>query len=175
MLPCSLQKWWKLVEDLSRENDACRVYWQAGNAQSLGRPCIAGVTKIIRSTGSVEDALGIGTRTNAVGRPFLVCDQIAPQKLRETFDPTPRHVDNKSVGNPENRFRRHFERNDEHDRRSRSERSQNVPHAGISSHVIVAGAPAEHEVPCARKLWLQSGQWTTYRNPSSVCQPPEMT
>ncbi len=72
MLPCSLQKWWKLVEDLSRENDACRAYGQAGNPQRLGRPCVAGVAKIVRSSGGIEDALGIETGTNAAGSPFLV-------------------------------------------------------------------------------------------------------
>jgi hypothetical protein len=72
MLPCPLQKWWKLVEDLSRENDACRAYGQAGNPQRRGRPCVAGVAKIVRSSGGIEDALGIETGTNAAGSPFLV-------------------------------------------------------------------------------------------------------
>src|SRR5262245_27175589 len=70
------QKWRKLVEDLTREHDASRGYGQAGNAQRLGRPCIAGVTKIIRSSGRVENALRIGTSTDAAGTPILVCGQI---------------------------------------------------------------------------------------------------
>src|SRR4029077_14530813 len=103
MLACSLQKWWKLVEDLSRENDACRAYGQAGNLQRLGRPCVAGVAEIVRSSGGIKDALGIGTGTNAAGSPFLVHGQIVPQKLRETFDTTRRHMDNNSVGGTEKR------------------------------------------------------------------------
>ena|SRR5215469_15832559 len=35
---------------------------------------------IIRSSGGVEDALGIGTSTDAAGTPILVCGQIVPQK-----------------------------------------------------------------------------------------------
>jgi hypothetical protein len=163
MLPCSLQKWWKLVEDLSRENDACRAYWQSGNPQRLGRPCVAGVAKIVRSSGGIKDALGIETGTNAAGSPFLVCSQIVPQQLRETFDTTRRHVDNNSVRNPEKRFRGHFEWNDEHDCRSRSDGPENVADARISSHVVIARSPAEDKVACARKFRFQSGQRTIYR------------
>src|ERR1700730_15299111 len=105
MLPCSLQSWWNLVENLSREIDACRAYRQAGNPQRLGRPCVAGAAKIVRSSGGMEDAFGIETGTNAARSSFLVCSQIVPQQLRETFDTTRRHMDNNSVRNPEKRLR----------------------------------------------------------------------
>src|ERR1700726_1712922 len=150
MLPFTLKKGWKLVEDRSRENVPCRAYRQAGNPQRLGRPCVAGVAKIVRSSGGIEDALGKETGTNAAGSPFLVCSQVVPQQLRETFDTTRRHADNNSVRNPEKRFRGHFEWNDEHDCRSRSDGPENVADAGISRHIVIARSPAEDKVACAR-------------------------
>jgi hypothetical protein len=178
MLPCSLQSWWNLVEDLSREIDACRAYWQAGNLQCLGRPCVVGAAKIVRSSGGMEDAFGIETGTNAAGNSFLVCSQIVPQQLRETFDTTRRHMDNNSVRNPEKRLRGDFEWNDELDCRSRSDGPENVADARISSHVVIARSPAEDKVACARKFRLIAANGPFIAptgNPSWVCQPPEMT
>jgi hypothetical protein len=156
------QKWWKLIEDLSRKDNTCRAHGQAGNVQSLRRPRVAGVAEIVRSSRGIEDALGIGAGTNVAGRRFIVRGQIVPQKLRQTLDAIPRHVDKNSVGSTEKGFRRDLEWNDKHDCRSRGERSQNVPYTGISSHVVIARAPAEDKVTCARKLRLQSGRRTTY-------------
>ena len=76
-----LQNRWKLVEDLTRENHARSTYRQAGNPQSLGRPCVTGMTEIVCSRGSIEDALRIGTGADAARGPFLVHRQIIPKKF----------------------------------------------------------------------------------------------
>src|SRR6266446_2334172 len=56
----------------------------------------AGMTENVRSGRGIEDALGVETGANATGRRFLVHGQMVPQKLRETLDTIPRHVDNKN-------------------------------------------------------------------------------
>ena len=63
--------------------------WTVAALQVTGLPVSAtgvvfaaqGVAKIVRSSGGIEDALGIETATNAAGSPFLVCSQIVPQQL----------------------------------------------------------------------------------------------
>src|ERR1700730_13074645 len=178
MLPCSLQSWWNLVENLSREIDACRAYWQAGNLQCLGRPCVVGAAKIVRSSGGMEDAFGIETGTNAAGSSFLVCSQIVPQQLRETFDTTRRHMDNNSVRNPEKRFRGDFEWNTSMTAGPEATARRMSPMPGISSHVVIARSSAEDKVACARKFRLIAANGPFIAptgNPSWVCQPPEMT
>ena len=120
------------------------------------------MAEIVRSSRGIEDALGIGAGTNAARRSFLVCRQIIPQKLRKTFDAIPRDVDKKNVGSTEKHCGRDLQWNNEHDRRSRNDRPQNVPDVSASSHVVIARAPAEHQVPCVRKLRLQTRQRTPY-------------
>jgi hypothetical protein len=68
----------------------------------------------------------------------------------------------KTLEAPKNNCGRDLEWNGEHDRRSRNDRPQNVPDVSVSSHVVIARAPAENQVPCARKLRLQNRQRTPY-------------
>src|SRR5215472_16123790 len=109
-----LQKRPELVEHLTREDDAGCAHGQAGNAQSLRRPGVPGVTEIVCSGRGIEDALRKGAGFNRARRPLLVGSQVVPQELRETFDARPRRRDCKSIGSTEERFRRNLERDDKH-------------------------------------------------------------
>src|SRR5439155_16742538 len=95
---------------------------------------------------------------DAAWRPFLLDGGIVPQELRQTLDALQRRMDNKDIGSTEKRFGRHLEWNEKRDCRSRSDRPQNLPDARVSSHVVIARAPAEDKVTGARKLRLQRGQ-----------------
>ena len=156
------KKRWKLVEHLTREYNPRRGHGQAGNAQRLSSPCVASMAEVIRSGGGVEDALRIRADSNTTWRPLLIRGQVVPQKLRQTSDALLRRRDRKSIGNPEDRLGRSLERYDEHDCWSRSGRPQQIRDARILSHVIVACAPAEHQVPSGWKGRLQSRQGTAY-------------
>jgi hypothetical protein len=157
-----LQNRWKLVEHLTREYNPRCGHGQAGNAQRLGSPCVASMPEVIRSGGGVEDALRVRADSNTTWRPLLIRGQVVPQKLRQTLDALLRRRDRKSIGNPEDRLGRSLERYDEHDCWSRSGRPQQIRDARILSHVIVACAPAEHQVPSGWKGRLQSRQRTAY-------------
>jgi len=157
-----LQKRPELVEHLTREDDAGCAHGQAGNAQRLSSPCVASMAEVIRSGGGVEEALRIRADSNTTWRPLLIRGQVVPQKLRQTLDALLRRRDRKSIGNPEDRLGRSLERYDEHDCWSRSGRPQQIRDARILSHVIVACAPAEHQVPSGWKGRLQSRQRTAY-------------
>src|SRR6516162_185674 len=104
--------------------------------------------------GSIEDALGIGTEADAARRPLLVHSQIVPQKLCEPLDALPWRREYKNVGSTKKGFRRNLERNDQHHRRPRSGRPQEIADARILGHVVVARSPPENQVAGARKVRL---------------------
>jgi hypothetical protein len=72
-----LKKQWKLVEQLTREDNAGRTHGSASSAQRLRSPRVAGMTEIVRSGGGVEDALRVGAGSNTVWRPLLIRDSSA--------------------------------------------------------------------------------------------------
>ena len=84
-----LQKRWKLVEHLTREDDALCAHRRASNAQSLGSPGVAGMTEVVGSGRGMEDALRKGAGRNTAWKFFLIDGQIVPQKLRQTSDAPP--------------------------------------------------------------------------------------
>jgi UvrD-like helicase C-terminal domain len=106
-----LQERSNLIKDLACEHNTCRAHGQAGNLQTLGCPCIAGMTEIVRSRRGIEDALRKGACANATWGPFFVHRQIVPQMLRETYEAIGRHVYDDNIGTAEKHFGRHLEGN----------------------------------------------------------------
>src|SRR6516164_10710969 len=94
--------------------------------------------------GGIKDALRVGTGADPPRRPILVHGQIIPQKIRETLDSSLWRRESKHIGSTEKRLRRNLDRNDEHERRTGSERSQQVADARILGHVIVMRPPTEN-------------------------------
>jgi len=120
------------------------------------------MAEVVRSARGVEDALRIRAGSKTTWRPLLICNQVLPQKLRETLDALLRRRDRKSIGGPEGRLGRTLERYDEHDCWPRIGRPQQIRDAWILSHVIIVRTPAEDQVPGGWKVGFQSRQRSAY-------------